>query len=127
MQNLLSQANPFGQVTPPSGLSARFGTDAGIAIGRLIGLSLRVLVIAAGIYAVINLVLAGYSFMSAGDDSKKVAGAWAKIWQTLLGLAFIAGSFVLAAIFGKLIYGDYNAILSPSSGDVSAVRVGSDS
>jgi hypothetical protein len=40
-----------------------------------------------------------------------VAGAWAKIWQTMLGLAFAAGSFVLAGIFGKLIFGDYNALL----------------
>jgi len=114
MQNLLSQANPFGQVSPPSGLSARFGTDAGIAIGRLIGLSLRVMVIAAGIYAVINLVLAGYSFMSAGDDSKKVAGAWAKIWQTLLGLAVSAGAFVLAGIFGQLIFNDPMFLLRPT-------------
>lgn len=72
------------------------------------------MIVAGGIYALFNLVLAGFAFLSAGNDPKKVEGAWAKIWQTLLGLAFIAGSFVLAAIFGKLIYGDYNAILSPS-------------
>ncbi len=69
------------------------------------------MIVGAGIYALINLLLAGYAFMSAGDDSKKVAGAWAKIWQTMLGLAFAAGSFVLAGIFGKLIFGDYNALL----------------
>lgn len=113
MQNLLSQ-NPFGQVSPPPKLSARFGTDAGVAIGRLIGLSMRVLVIAAGIYAVINLILAGYAFMSAGDDPKKVAGAWAKIWQTLLGLAVAAGAFVLAGIFGQLVFNDPTFLLRPT-------------
>ncbi len=113
MQNLLSQ-NPFGPVSPPAGLSSRFGTDAGIAIGRLIGLALRVMVIVAGIYAVVNLIFAGYAFMSAGDDSKKVAGAWAKIWQTLLGLAVAAGAFVLAGIFGQLIFGDPMFLLKPT-------------
>jgi hypothetical protein len=71
------------------------------------------LVIVAGIYALINLILAGYAFMSAGDDPKKVAGAWAKIWQTILGLAVAAGAFVLAAIFGQLIFGQWDFILNP--------------
>ena len=52
--------------------------------------------------------------MSAGDDSKKVAGAWAKIWQTLLGLAVSAGAFVLAGIFGQLIFNDPMFLLRPT-------------
>ena len=51
--------------------------------------------------------------MSAGDDPKKVAGAWAMIWQTILGLAVAAGAFVLAAIFGQLIFGSPTFILNP--------------
>ena len=51
--------------------------------------------------------------MSAGEDSKKVAGAWAMIWQTMLGLAVSAGAFVLAAIFGQLIFNDPTFILNP--------------
>ena len=109
MKNLLA-ANPFGQITAPA---TNFNSDPGLAIGELIQLVLRLLIIGAGIYALFNLVLAGYAFMSAGDDSKKVAGAWAKIWQPLLGLPFAAGAFVLAAIFGQLIFGDPTFILSP--------------
>jgi len=71
------------------------------------------LIIGASIYALFNFVLAGYAFMSAGDDPKKVAGAWAKIWQTALGLAFSAGAFVLAALFGQLIFGKWDFILNP--------------
>lgn len=109
----LAQNNPFGQVTQPAALS-QYGTEPGPAIGRFIQLGLRTLIVVAGIYALFNLVLAGYAFMSAGDDSKKVAGAWAKIWQTILGLAVAAGSFVLAAIFGQLIFGDPMFLLNPS-------------
>ena len=112
MNNLLSQ-NLFGTVTPPEGLQG-FGTEPGVAIGRFINLGLRILIIGAGIYSVINLILAGYAFMSAGDDPKKVAGAWQKIWQTLLGLAFAAGAFVLAGIFGQLIFGDATFLLNPT-------------
>ena len=103
----------FGQVKPPAALERFGGVEAG-GIGKFLNLILNFMIVAGGIYTLFNLVLAGFAFLSAGNDPKKVEGAWAKIWQTLLGLAFIAGSFVLAAIFGKLIYGDYNAILSPS-------------
>ena len=34
----------------------------------------NLLVVLAGLYAVINLIMAGYAFMSAGDDPKKVQG-----------------------------------------------------
>lgn len=106
--------NPFGNVSLPNEISSKYGNEPGIAVGKLIQLSLRLLIIGAGIYALFNLVTAGYSFLSAGDDSKKVAGAWAKIWQSMLGLAVTAGAFVLAAIFGQLIFGRWDFILSPS-------------
>ena len=104
--------NPFGQIKPPAALSA-YGSSPSGAIGMLIERVIQVLIVGAGIYALFNFIIAGYSFLSAGDDAKKVAGAWAKIWQTVLGLAFAAGAFVLAAIFGQLIFNDPTFILHP--------------
>lgn len=112
--NLIAQANPFGTVTIPGKLTSIYGAEAGPAFGKLIQFGLRALVVGAGIYALFNLVLAGYSFMSAGDDAKKVSGAWAQIYQTLIGLAFAAGAFVLAAIFGQLIFGEATFLLKPT-------------
>ena len=105
--------NPFGSIDTPDAIS-NFGTEPGPAFGKLIQFGLRALVVGAGIYALFNLILAGYSFMSAGDDSKKVSGAWAQISQTLIGLAFSAGAFVLAGIFGQLLFGDPLFLLKPS-------------
>lgn len=67
---------------------------------------LRFVFVIAGIYAFINLILAGFGYMSAGGDSKAMSKAWDKIWQTLLGLAIIAGSFVIAAVIGYIIFND---------------------
>lgn len=113
MKNLLAATNPFGTVTLPSEVQAKYGSSPGQAIGNLIQIVIWLLIIGAGLYALINLVLAGYSFMAAGDDAKKVAGAWAMIWQTILGLAVSAGAFVLAALFGQLIFGSWTFILNP--------------
>lgn len=114
MKNFLAQTqdNPFGPISPPAGIS-KYATSPDAAIGQLLNTVLKTLIVGAGIYALINLVLAGYAFMSAGDDAKKVAGAWSKISQTLIGLAFAAGAFVLAGIFGQLIFGDPTFILNP--------------
>lgn len=107
MQNLI--ADIFGQINPPPGVG-KYGLGLegpGLFVSNIV----KLLIVCAGIYAVFNLVLAGYAFMSAGGDPKKIEGAWAKIWQTLLGLAIAAGAIVLAAIFGQFIFGDPTALL----------------
>ena len=104
-------ADIFGSIKPPSPVAGVSGAEG---IGRLLNLVFRSLIVVAGIYALLNVVLAGYAFLSAGDDAKKVAGAWAKIWQSLLGLAVTAGAFVLAAIFGQLVFGRWDFIINPS-------------
>jgi len=104
----------FGTIKPPAQIEQQFGTVEGGAIGNLLNMIFRAMVVGAGIFTLVNLLLAGYAFLSAGDDPKKIAGAWAKIWQSLLGLAVTAGAFVLAAIFGQLLFGDPMFILKPS-------------
>ncbi len=96
--NKLAQNSPFGSIKLPEGIEAKYpGGVEGGAIGTFLNLIIRSLIVGAGIYALFNLVLAGYAFMSAGDDPKKMAGA-----------------FVLAAIIGQLIFGDPAFILNPT-------------
>jgi len=110
---MIADNNIFGPVKLPESISSNYSGDVGANLGKLLNTVLQLLIVGAAIYALFNLVTAGYGFMSAGDDPKKIAGAWAKIWQTLLGLAFAAGAFVLAAIFGKLIFGQWDFIINP--------------
>jgi hypothetical protein len=112
MQKLLAD-NPFGVVTVPTSILSTSATP-GEAIGKLIQYAIWILIGAAGIYALFNFIFAGYAFLGAEGDPKKIEAAWAKIWQSALGLAIAAGALVLAAIFGQLIFGDAKAILYPS-------------
>jgi hypothetical protein len=98
-------SNPWGTVSPPAGMVA----DPG-AIGRLIVSIIRLLITAAGIYAIINFILAGYGFMGAGGDPKRVADAWAKIWQTILGLIVVVGAVVIGSIVSSVLLGSPTAI-----------------
>lgn len=106
----------FGKIGVPEPLT-KFGVGGDPqhgALGSFLALLYRFVIFGAILYTMANLALAGYGFLSAGGDPKKVAEAWSKIWQSLLGLAITAGSVVLAALFGWLIFKDFNAILSPT-------------
>lgn len=112
MRNTLAQApdNIFGTINPPPGVILFQGGQLG-GVPIFMNNIIRLIIIIAGLYAFFNILLAGYAFLSAGDDPKKIQGAWAKIYQSIIGLAVTAGSFVLAAIFGKLLFNDYTALL----------------
>jgi hypothetical protein len=75
---------------------------------------IRLLTIGGGIYALINFVIAGIGFISAGGNPERIAAAWAKIYQSLIGLSVIALSFVFAGLLGILLYGQWNAFLAPT-------------
>jgi hypothetical protein len=103
----------FGTIDQPTP-TLNFGALDDGALGTLLQLALNVLIVIAGIYALFNFILAGYAFLSAGDDPKQIQSAWAKIYQSIIGLVFAAGSLVLAAIFGQLIFNDPLFIIKPS-------------
>jgi hypothetical protein len=102
----------FGSITQPQALSNIGTVRTGPA--KLLNLSFRLLIIGGGIYALFNFIFAGYDFLSAGNDPQKIKNAWAKIWQTMIGLVFMVGVFLLAAILGILLFNDSSALLSPS-------------
>lgn len=110
MENLLA-LNPFGQVPPPPGVIAHGGGPEGLI--SFLNVLLKLAVVAGGIYALISIIIAGYQFLSAGGDPKAIESAWARIWQSLVGLLFIAGAFVIAAVIGQLIFGKADVILNP--------------
>lgn len=104
----------FGTITLPGTVTSKYPSDPGLALGKFLNIAIQLLIMVAGIYALINLILAGYQFMSSAGDPKGTAAAWAKIWQTIMGLVFVAGAFVLAAIFGQIIFGDPKFLLQPT-------------
>jgi hypothetical protein len=90
-----------------------YGSVAGGGLILFLTNILRLVFVAAGLFAFINLILAGFQFIGAGGDAKVVEKAWNKIWQSLLGLILIVGSFALAALFGYLLFNNAGFILSP--------------
>lgn len=106
----------FGTITNPLEKVGGGSHYGGVREGGLIlfiNNIIRLLMVLGGVFALFNLIIAGYGFLSAGDDPEKMSAAWSKIWQSMMGLLFIVGAFVLAAIFGFLLFDDPTAILNP--------------
>lgn len=87
------------------------GVETGLV--KLLNNILRLVFIAAGLFAMIQVILAGFDFISAGGNPESVSKAWSKIWQALVGLMIIVISFLAAMLFGQILFDDPRAILEP--------------
>lgn len=112
----MGPTDPIGKISPPPFINLP-GIDqvTGQLIGpiSLLNSLLKLVFIVAGLWAFLNLILAGFGFISAGGDPKNFTKAWEKIWQTFVGLLIIVASFLLAAIIGILFFKDPTAVLQP--------------
>lgn len=87
--------------------------DAGGGLILLFSNILKLVFVAAGIYAFVNFILAGFGYMTAAGDSKALTAAWSRIWQSLLGLVIIVGSFALISLISYILFGNPTFILNP--------------
>jgi hypothetical protein len=94
---LLGSANAqvIGSVANPL---PKYASPNGEGLFKFIGNVLKFTGTIGGIYMIIQLVLAGFAYMSAVGDPKAAAVAWAQIWQSILGMVIIASAFTIAAI-----------------------------
>ncbi|MDQ5950948.1 MAG: hypothetical protein QG639_225 [Patescibacteria group bacterium] len=115
-------ASEIGGVKAPPGV-ARFdrsiinnGGNAGTQnIGIILFISnlLKVFAIIAGIWAMFNLIMGGYVFITSAGDAGATEKVRTSITMTVIGLAIIAGGYIIAALVGALMFGDPNFILQP--------------
>jgi hypothetical protein len=105
----------FGTIDNPLKEISNNGYEDLAGGGMLLFLSnvVKFISVAAGLFAFINIILAGFAYVSAGSDTKKTTEAWAKIYMSLIGLIIIVASFAIAGIAGKILFGEWNAILQP--------------
>lgn len=114
-------ANPFEDpIINPLGDQGQFAGsygDVGTAGAGLIGLMSNVfktITIVGGLFMVINLVVAGFMYVSGGHDPKQTAAAWQKIYMSLIGLVLMVGAYAIAGVIGWILFGNPAAILNPT-------------
>jgi hypothetical protein len=114
----VSAADPesvFGTVEEPPGVREYNITAGGNGLGLIVFISagIRIITIVAGLYVFLNLITAGYDYISAGD-SKAHQAVKDKVTMSVLGLAIIVASYTIIALLSYLFFGDPAYILNPT-------------
>lgn len=85
-------------ITPPGNIKP-ISTGLPTLISNVITLA----TVIAGLLLLINFIIGGYSFLTALGDPKKIENGWTKIWQSIIGVAIVAGAIGLVSIIEKLL------------------------
>jgi hypothetical protein len=80
------------------------------AFTQIISNIIGVITIIAGIWFVFMFIIAGFSFLTAGGDSKKMGEATAKLTSALIGLIVVVSAYAIISLIGALLGFD---ILNP--------------
>ncbi len=73
-----------------------------------------VIFVGAGLFAFFNLMIAGFSYISAAGDTKKIEAATQSINMSLMGLVVMVGAAAITGIVSFVLFGSATAILQPS-------------
>lgn len=104
----------IGKLTPPPSIVTQ-PSD----LGRFLSTVIRVLLVVAGIYALIQMLIGGFTIITAAGDQEKMRNAQQQITNALIGLLVMVGVFIVTAIISKLLFGSYTYILNPQLQTVS--------
>lgn len=105
--------NIFGTIKHPY-INSGGGTYSDLTGGGLISLIsniLNLLIILAGIFTLVNLILAGYGYLTSSNEPQKISNAGNKILQSVIGLAIVASTFVIASLLGLVLFKDSTALI----------------
>jgi len=73
---------------------------------------INLIILIAGIFTLVNFVLAGYGYLSSNGDPQKIAAAGNKMLESLIGLIIVAAAFIIAGIIGFVVFGDQSALIN---------------
>lgn len=110
-----SSSSVFGNIQAPKGV-AEYDAKAGAGqIGLLLFISniIRLGTIIAGIWVMINFILAGWDYVFSSGDPKAHTNATNKMINSLIGLIIIVSAYTIAGLIGAIFFGDASYIISP--------------
>lgn len=99
----------FGKIDSPI---KAYG-DVNVGLPSFISNVITIIFAAAGLFAFFNLMIAGFSYVTAGGDEKKIAAATSSINMSLMGLVVMVGAAAITGIVSFLLFGSATAILAP--------------
>ncbi len=129
MTTLLAKSVALGQSlgTIGEGNGGELGPFAGKAISNpvetitnYVSDIVGMLTVFASIWFLFMLLFAGYEWISAGGDAKKIASARDRITHAFVGLVIVIGSWSLLAVAGQFF--GYDILLGPATNELFKLK-----
>jgi hypothetical protein len=89
----------FGTIDNPTKYPSTGGSGFFVFLSNL----LKFAGVVGGIILIVQLIMSGYGYLSAGGDPKKIEAAWTKIWQSLVGILIISSAMIVTGVIGRFI------------------------
>jgi len=103
-------ASIFGTVDSPI---TAYG-DVNTGLPSFITNVVTIIFAAAGLFAFFNLMIAGFSYITAAGDAKKIEAATYSINMSLIGLVVMVAAAAVTGVVSFLLFGSATAILAPN-------------
>lgn len=103
----------FGSFAPPPGIVEYSATGEVTGLVLFLSNILKIIIYAAGLFALINLLVSGIQYLGSSGNPEIIKQASARIWMSILGLVIIAASLILAAIIGLVFFNDPALLIKP--------------
>lgn len=81
--------------------------------GNVLSTAIRVIIAIAGVWFLVQLLLAGLTYISGSGDAKKTQEAMRKITDSIVGIVIVAASFIVVSLVSNLFFGSGFDILNP--------------
>lgn len=73
----------------------------------------QLVALAAGLLAMLNMILAGFRYISSNGDKNAVDTAKKQMYNSLIGMIIIVLSYSVGAIIGQLLFGSADFLFKP--------------
>src|SRR3989339_90307 len=101
--------NPLDTINPGGKIYGNVDTGLPQFVTNIV----TVIFVGAGLYAFFNLMFAGFTYITAGGDTKKLEAAVVSINMSLLGLIVMVAAAAITGVVSFVLFGSATAILSP--------------
>ncbi len=120
-----SSDSVVGRIEPPPGVDL-YQEQVNGEIGIILFLSrlIELATVAAGIWMLINLIIAGWTYLTSAGDASAHEEVSKRIMNSIIGLGLIVFSYLIAGLIGLLLFGDAGFILHPTLRGINGIDNG---
>ena len=103
----------IGNIDAPPGVDLFNQQADGVGIILFFSNLIKLIAIIAGLWAMLNFILAGFTYVTSAGDPGKIEKIGSKLTLSVVGLGIIVASYTLAALIGLIFFGDATFIINP--------------